>query len=312
MNDYSFMNDETIKRLIYETHENQVIDFKTDFYDFSGNNKIEKEEKYAKFIKDIVSFANTIRTSTAYILIGVDANTKEIKGIDESNILDDASLQQIIKDKVFPIPHFSFYTHEFEEKTIGIVEIPIVKYPTPCVAMKNMKGLESEKVYHRQGSSNSLADSNKEYEIRQWLKSLSNAEEYIQNVLPSFTIIEQRNILLVFLLWFIVLGNIMLSELFQYKVPKTVDFVYILFATYVTIWNVFFITIKYFTSHEIKKKLFLDNANVLIVCRVFVFLHSIGICNKIYYNDASTMVVFIALSIVTPILLLMTSSEFET
>jgi hypothetical protein len=50
-------------------------------------------------------------------------------------------------------------------------------------------------VYHRQGSSNSLADSNKEYEIRQWLKSLSNAEEYIQNVLPSFTIIEQRNIL---------------------------------------------------------------------------------------------------------------------
>ena len=83
--------------------ESTLLDFKREQYKIIND---ESGIKTAGFIKDIVSFSNTIRTETAYIVIGIstDNDDKELIGIDLN--IDDATFQEKIKDKVYPKPTF--------------------------------------------------------------------------------------------------------------------------------------------------------------------------------------------------------------
>ena len=51
--------------------EGSEIDFKRDVYDFSGVDLSEKNAKRTAFVKDILSFANTPREESAFIVLGV-------------------------------------------------------------------------------------------------------------------------------------------------------------------------------------------------------------------------------------------------
>ena len=69
------LTESQIKNLL-EQNEGIALDFKRDQYKFKGATKDEKSE----LLKDILAFANTLRDSTAYILIGIDEQrTMEIK-----------------------------------------------------------------------------------------------------------------------------------------------------------------------------------------------------------------------------------------
>lgn len=157
-------------------NESSILDFKGEFYDFK---KDKSNLITAKFVKDIISFSNTIRTETSYIIFGIqelDNGDLEFKGVDGK--VDDAILQDKIKDKVIPRPNFSFYTISYKEKNYAILEFPIVRYEMPIVpATKDLKGLEAGKVYYRNGTSNTEATAYDVIRINDWMKSLPKVRE---------------------------------------------------------------------------------------------------------------------------------------
>lgn len=148
--------------------ENSILDFKTELYDF---NKGQVEN--AKFIKDIISFSNTIRKDTSYIIFGIKEikdGSIELKGISKN--IDDAILQDKVKDNVYPRPNFSYYTITSENKVFGVLEFPVIKYELPLSPTKKMKGLEAGKFYFRNGTSNTEATGLDAIRISKWLESI--------------------------------------------------------------------------------------------------------------------------------------------
>jgi len=139
-------------------------------YDFSND---QDQRKTAEFVKDIIAFANTIRTESAFIIIGIKElpdKSKEFHSL-TSNI-DDAILQDKVKDKVYPRPTFHYYTITFNALKFGVIEIPVTKYAMPVSPSVKMKGLEPGEVYYRQGTTNTEASGMEVIKINDWLRSL--------------------------------------------------------------------------------------------------------------------------------------------
>lgn len=154
--------------------ESTILDFKREQYKIIND---ESGIKTAGFVKDIISFANTIRTETAYVIIGIstDNDNKELIGIDFN--IDDATFQEKIKDKVYPKPNFLYYSINYKSKKFGIIEIPVSKYSEPIAPIVKMKGLEVGKIYFRRGSSNAEAIGKEVILIDKWLDSLPSVVE---------------------------------------------------------------------------------------------------------------------------------------
>lgn len=177
--------------------ESATLDFKESFYDFD---KDTDKSATAKFVKDIISFSNTIRKETAYIIFGIkelEDGKLELIGID--NRYDDAILQDKIKDKVISRPVFSYYTLNYSSKLFGIIEFPIWKYEMPIIpSINTLKGLSQGKVYYRNGSSNTEANAIDIIRISDWLRSLqsnnniSSKHDYISKFLGDLTKAEEK------------------------------------------------------------------------------------------------------------------------
>lgn len=150
--------------------ESNILDFKRCQYDFSNDTG---DIKTAAFVKDIISFSNTIRTVPAYIILGVgilESGEKQLFGLDKN--IDDSVFQEKIKNKVIPIPFFQYYTIQYKEKNFGVIEIPVKKYNEPISGTIKMKRIEPGKIYMRRNSSNSEALGREIIMIYKWLESL--------------------------------------------------------------------------------------------------------------------------------------------
>ncbi|MBU2905105.1 ATP-binding protein [Arenibacter algicola] len=158
--------------------ESSILDFKEEFYDFGNDSN---KSATSKFVKDVISFANTIRPETSYIIFGVRELTNgklDLIGLKEK--YDESILQDKIKDKLTPRPKFSYYSIHFQEKLFGVLEFPIYKYELPIVpSINSLKGLEEGKVYYRNGSSNTEAGLYDIIRINDWLKSLPAISESV-------------------------------------------------------------------------------------------------------------------------------------
>ena len=140
-----------IESLLYED-EGAALDFKREQYKFDRASKEDKSE----LLKDVLSFANSWRRLTAYILIGVDENKGgrcEVAGI--SHDLDDANLQQFVNSKTNRPMTFAYRTFSVEGRSIGVIEIPVQE--RPIYLTLNFGKLEKETVYVRRGSSTAIA-----------------------------------------------------------------------------------------------------------------------------------------------------------
>lgn len=176
---------------ILNNPESDILDFKREQYSFLSN---QNDVNTAKFVKDIISFSNTIRTETSYIILGIgesESGEKEILGLDKH--IDDAIFQEKIKNKVTPIPYFSYSTIKFQDKIFGVIEIPVRKYEEPIFSTVKMKGLETGKVYFRRGSSNSEATGREIILISKWLESLpseiigNNFSDEVSEIMSKIT-----------------------------------------------------------------------------------------------------------------------------
>jgi hypothetical protein len=152
--------------------ESTTLDFKRTQYEII---KEGDKSNTAKLIKDIICFCNTIRTETAYIIIGIDIKddgSKNLVGLNEN--IDDSIFQNKVKGKVSPSPIFSYYTFAFADKKFGILEFPVKKYLEPLSSTINMNGLEAGKIYFRRGSSNSEAFGREVITINNWFGNMPN------------------------------------------------------------------------------------------------------------------------------------------
>lgn len=185
------MTKEIFQMLLTES-ESSVLDFKRTEYDFSSS---APEHKKAEFIKDIISFSNTIRKDSAYIIVGVEENDTKPTLIGIKQITNDSILQQKVKGSVFPVPVFRYYPFVYENLIFGIIEFPISKYDKPITPTIKLKGLNPGTVYFRRNSSNDEASASEVIEINNWLSSLSpnyfSFEELIHKYLVS--ILEDDN-----------------------------------------------------------------------------------------------------------------------
>lgn len=182
--------------------ESELLDFKRCHYKLDS-----KSDDDAKFIKDIISFSNTIRESSSYIIIGVGESegTKELLGLD--NHIDESILQNKLKDKVRPIPKFNYHIIDHQDKRFGIIEIPVNRYSAPVMPIVKMRGLEVGKIYFRRGSSNSEANHIEVIDIHKW----------ITTVIPNHSVKEINDSISD------LISNISANEYYSPFLPKAIE-----------------------------------------------------------------------------------------
>lgn len=152
--------------------ESAELDFKRDMYDLSKDDA--EYSKTGRMAKDIISFINTIRLHTSYIIFGVEAHddgSKVLKGITKG--FDDAIIQDKIKDKIIPTPIFESYIFEHEGLKYGILEFPVKKYSSFLTSTIKMKSVDAGAPYYRLGTTNQEAKGHKLLEINEWIKTIT-------------------------------------------------------------------------------------------------------------------------------------------
>ena len=145
--------------------EGKDLDFKS--------TSIRTDDNYhkAKFVRNIISMANTPRDGSAFIISGICCKpdgTKKIVGVLEHP--DDNILQQLVASRVNAIPQFQYRPVTYEGISLGIIEIFPFK-GGPFIPQFDFEHLINQgKLYYRQGSSTRIASSNAEFrEIINWM-----------------------------------------------------------------------------------------------------------------------------------------------
>jgi hypothetical protein len=146
---------ELIERLLYE-EESTTLDFKEEQYAFENGTKYHKCE----LLKDILAFSNAWRKEDSYILIGVkevQGGKSTVIGISDEEKLDDAKLQQHINQKVNKPIHFEYKHISIENKTIGVIKIPLKNNIRPFYTTNNCEHVKKNDVKIRRGSATETA-----------------------------------------------------------------------------------------------------------------------------------------------------------
>lgn len=147
--------------------ESRTLDFKSGSYWQSG-----KADGDAAFIKDLLSFINTVRNGPAYIITGIKNNGAVNTLVGDDEFPDEAILQEKARSKIGPKPYFEAGPFIYKGKTYGIIEVPVHYYTRPVTATVKLPAIVPGIIYLRRGSSNDLASEDEINEIREWLVTL--------------------------------------------------------------------------------------------------------------------------------------------
>jgi hypothetical protein len=140
--------DVSLFELLLHEEERKTLDFKRDQYPFV---KARLDDK-AELLKDLLGFANALRRTDAYILIGVEdirGGRANVVGITEH--LQDHSLQQFVAHNTNRTLHFHYEAFTFEGKNVGIIRIDIAQ-DRPLSLVRDIGQLRKGEVYLRRGS----------------------------------------------------------------------------------------------------------------------------------------------------------------
>ena len=184
------MDIQLFEKLIQED-ESKTLDDKIEFYDFTGNNKPEKEKKQASFIKDILAFSNTIREESAHIIFGVEDKTKKLIGINKEH--DGNELATVLKSKLNIIPEYHYENFRYNNLIFGVLAIPIKSYRMPCKANKDIGSkVKKNTTYLRRDQSIDEATYEEERQIIEWFKSLEEKGKKENNISNNIVNIDKN------------------------------------------------------------------------------------------------------------------------
>ena len=132
---------------LLKRQESNELDFKSQ-YNLSNN------YGRSKFIKDIVAMANTPRSESAYILVGVlEQSGKVISIPGVTDHPDESDLGGIVSGKITPTPRFSYRQVQYGDLEIGLIEIPCDQ-PGVVVPRIDSGVLRGNAVYIRRNTQN--------------------------------------------------------------------------------------------------------------------------------------------------------------
>ena len=135
-----------------QRQESDDLDFKSQQYNLkNGYNR-------SKFIKDILAMANTPKSGSAYIVLGVREQSGKVTGIPGvTDHPDESELGGIVSGKVNPIPRFTYRQVQYGDLELGLIEIP---HDQPGISVPRADNgvLRATTVYIRRNTQNVPAD----------------------------------------------------------------------------------------------------------------------------------------------------------
>ena len=147
------MDDQQLVDSLLSRLESDDLDFKSREYNVSN------AHLQSKFIKDIVAMANTPRSGSAYIVLGVTEHKGKATGIrGVSEHPDPADLLNILIDRVEPVPRFTYRRVTYNGTELGLIEIPPNQLRI-AIPRNDLGVLRKGAVYIRRNSANTEADS---------------------------------------------------------------------------------------------------------------------------------------------------------
>lgn len=153
-----------IIKMIEEGIENELIDFKQEYY---------SKEKRSDLIKDVCAFANGESKNHKFIVFGVK-DTSEVCGMVQ-NIEDVSNINQLLDENVEPFINISVNTFQYEGKLIGYIKIHNNDDRPYVIKKQYGKTLMKGDIYIRKGATTFKAlrsDLNKIYEEKSSIKIL--------------------------------------------------------------------------------------------------------------------------------------------
>ena len=179
----SALNIDEIIKLVKSTPEQTAFDWKSDFIVPDDN------EKRGEIIKDIVAIANASPLSYGFIVYGVDPRKPDpIIGI--TSHYDDSKLQQLIKDKVEPLPQFLYYEASIGTKIVSVIQISPSK-KRPFIITVDIGKIRAGQIPIRRGSSTSGVRLSELFEF-----FYGNTSGYFPGVIQRLQIDVQRQMAL--------------------------------------------------------------------------------------------------------------------
>lgn len=175
------MDEEIIRQLLSQT-EGTTLDFKQAAY------RLDNDHYKAKFLKDIVSMANTPRSETSFIVIGVSKSRgghRTFHSLSEDDHPDDADLQSLVGSRVSPMPAIRYEVVEFEGNSLGVIAIEAQR-GGPYLPTWEPKGgtpLRKGGIYLRRGSQNAEANPEEIRRIVEWMSG--NDEREVRMPVPA-------------------------------------------------------------------------------------------------------------------------------
>lgn len=139
-----------LESLLQRTEDN-FLDYKVQQY------KMETERQKSSFIKDVLSMANTPRSDSAYIVVGVaeeDGRPTRVVGV--ANHFDPSELDRQLEARVSSVPSIEYHIIEHEGCEVGVYEIK-VELSGPFVAQRKFGRLDPGAIYFRRNSQNIVA-----------------------------------------------------------------------------------------------------------------------------------------------------------
>lgn len=138
-------------------NEGETLDFKSEQYRFIG-----EDSKHVKseLLKDILAMANSWGESDRYLLVGVRENRPpphQIVGIESSEHIDDASIQQFVNEKINKPIRFSYEAVSHGDKSIGKIWIEKQLSERPFYPLRDYGHLKQHDVHIRRSSGTDIA-----------------------------------------------------------------------------------------------------------------------------------------------------------
>lgn len=134
-----------IKNLLAHNSENS-------FYDKKRKIDIAEKEGKAKFLKHVCALANSNPFNNSYIVIGVEDEDNEIKGVD---FFDDSKIQNLINAYLENPPQVSYenipFPHLPDDLVVGLVSIRSNREKI-CALRKNIWKYRARTIFYREGS----------------------------------------------------------------------------------------------------------------------------------------------------------------
>ena len=160
-----------VESMLQRTEDN-FLDFKRKQYSFDNNRQI------SSFVKDLLTMANTPRTDSAYIVIGVgESNGRPAEIVGTQEHIDPAEVDRKLQDKVNAVPSIEYHVAEYKGCELGIYEIK-VDYSGPFVPSKTFERLTPGSIFFRRNSQNVVATTTDDIErIVEWFNAGKPTDE---------------------------------------------------------------------------------------------------------------------------------------